>query len=1078
MASRLVPADHLNVDLVLDDDDTDMPSTATASPVGAGHSKIPLPLSKISTAAQDPHPSAHQGQGPPPSRIPKAVSPERLTPSAEVSQGSGKKSPFVQGGDSVGATFVRRLSPPALSGKTLRNDGADGKTWTKNKRRFSEERPADYVVPISIDLDEELAAKVEQMRRRDYENSQAEDDRRIRQPSAAVMSPSRIPVAAEYLGIKSHSSSSSSSTRVSPVRQTSPPRKLMGGRERSRSTELVGHESVVSSSTRQRISSSGLESSSESNCSKIPLPRSCRSSPARNVPTVGWSFSPERMLAAEGDKVKGAENNGRADTTVKKGKMCEAFVMTGDRMINLAKTPANTEFKSKHHKLTEPSAADQNWTNEPSVARRALVRNSKSEEQLLDANPDELDQDLPLEDVSGSANTLLGTSGLEALEPEESPPPRPTQPKPQQQLKQDRHQQQLVLETMGSPETENHSLLGSMSEQYNAESVLKMSASQSSSSSPDTPEWSLLESYHKNNNNGEHNRPFPPYPGERGADESSSCGNRVVISIGDKERQLSSGTGASPSRNGATTAMLDNNDDDDEESPYATPIDSLSSPSHPLPPLAHLSGNHQSPSPSSQSASQRNSIVSNNSSEDESDMDSLHSYHPPVKVVDVPSAVRLAKRLYALDGFKKTDISRHLSKNTDYNHVVAEKYLKFFDFDGLSLDAALRTFLGHFCLTGETQERERVLAHFSRRYLECNPRQWRFRSHDAAHTLTCAIMLLNSDLHGDGVTSRRKMTCAEFVENLAELNDGADFDRDLLRAIYVNIRDKPIPWADADERRGASDGGESQSGSNSVTRESDSQEQVRQKQMQQSMNLGSDAGGYNPFLTLPAAVGAEGGQASVEYKTGYVMRKSCCDAGGKKTKMGKRSWRMFFVSLHDLVLYCFRDEKSARAPGALADPRAAIRVHHALAVRAADYTKKQFVFRLHTADRAQYLFQTVDEKELLKWIDALNHVVASLSSPQLPAAVSSSTTFERPLLPSGRSRLSAEEQQVSHEKQLRQLRQELETVLEEDTAASAASGGRRKHQNMLAVQKRLEYLRFEIMRYETYVLTLRTKTSN
>lgn len=33
------------------------------------------------------------------------------------------------------------------------------------------------------------------------------------------------------------------------------------------------------------------------------------------------------------------------------------------------------------------------------------------------------------------------------------------------------------------------------------------------------------------------------------------------------------------------------------------------------------------------------------------------------------------------------------------------------------------------------------------------------------------------------------------------------------------------------------------------------------------------------------------------------------------------------------------------------------RVHHALASRAGDYTKKRFVFRLRCADGAQYLFQ-------------------------------------------------------------------------------------------------------------------------
>lgn len=47
---------------------------------------------------------------------------------------------------------------------------------------------------------------------------------------------------------------------------------------------------------------------------------------------------------------------------------------------------------------------------------------------------------------------------------------------------------------------------------------------------------------------------------------------------------------------------------------------------------------------------------------DDSDVDSLHSYHYSPKAVDLPSAIRLAKRLFGLEGFKKSDVSRHLSK--------------------------------------------------------------------------------------------------------------------------------------------------------------------------------------------------------------------------------------------------------------------------------------------------------------------------------------------------------------------------------------------------------------------------------
>ncbi len=53
--------------------------------------------------------------------------------------------------------------------------------------------------------------------------------------------------------------------------------------------------------------------------------------------------------------------------------------------------------------------------------------------------------------------------------------------------------------------------------------------------------------------------------------------------------------------------------------------------------------------------------------------------------------------------------------------MVADEYLKYFNFEKSTLDESLRQFLQQFSLSGETQERERVLVHFSRRYLDCNP---------------------------------------------------------------------------------------------------------------------------------------------------------------------------------------------------------------------------------------------------------------------------------------------------------------------------------------------------------------------
>lgn len=122
---------------------------------------------------------------------------------------------------------------------------------------------------------------------------------------------------------------------------------------------------------------------------------------------------------------------------------------------------------------------------------------------------------------------------------------------------------------------------------------------------------------------------------------------------------------------------------------------------------------------------------------------------------------------------------------------MADEYLKYFQFEKMTLDESLRQFLKQFALSGETQERERVLVHFSKRYLDCNPGT--LNSQDAVHTLTCAIMLLNTDLHGQNIG--RKMTCSEFIDNLSELNDGENFPKDVLKHLYQAIKGHPLEWA-------------------------------------------------------------------------------------------------------------------------------------------------------------------------------------------------------------------------------------------------------------------------------------------
>lgn len=74
-----------------------------------------------------------------------------------------------------------------------------------------------------------------------------------------------------------------------------------------------------------------------------------------------------------------------------------------------------------------------------------------------------------------------------------------------------------------------------------------------------------------------------------------------------------------------------------------------------------------------------------------------------------------------------------------------------------------------------------------------------------------------------------------------------------------------------------------------------------------------------------------------------------------------------------------------------------------------DYSKRQHVFRLRTANYGEQLFQTSEPSEVAKWVKAINYVAAAFSTPVLPAPVGSSSgtmIFYRPSLPSSPTTLS------------------------------------------------------------------------
>ncbi|XP_025025605.1 PH and SEC7 domain-containing protein 2 [Python bivittatus] len=409
---------------------------------------------------------------------------------------------------------------------------------------------------------------------------------------------------------------------------------------------------------------------------------------------------------------------------------------------------------------------------------------------------------------------------------------------------------------------------------------------------------------------------------------------------------------------------------------------------------------------------------------------------------DSEAAKRLAKRLYNLEGFKHCDVARQLGKNNEFSKMVAEEYLRFFDFTGLTLDKALRTFLKAFPLMGETQERERVLIHFSRRYCHCNPQE--STSEDGIHTLTCALMLLNTDLHGHNIG--KKMSCQQFTANLDGLNDGKDFAKDLLKALYNSIKNEKLEWAiDEDELR------------KSLS------ELVDDKFGASAKKITRIVDGSNPFLDAPQA------QNAVTYKHGILTRKTHADMDGKRTPRGRRGWKKFYAVLKGTILYLQKDEYKPDKDLSEVDLKNAIRIHHALATKASDYSKKSNVLKLKTADWRVFLFQAPSKGEMLSWILRINLVAAIFSAPAFPAAICSMKKFCRPLLPSSSTKLCQEEQLQSHENKMRQIADELtehklHPVVKCLNSKEAEEYRLKEH-----------YLIFEKTRYETYINLLCAK---
>uniref|UniRef100_UPI0037E79659 PH and SEC7 domain-containing protein 1-like isoform X3 n=1 Tax=Semicossyphus pulcher TaxID=241346 RepID=UPI0037E79659 len=205
------------------------------------------------------------------------------------------------------------------------------------------------------------------------------------------------------------------------------------------------------------------------------------------------------------------------------------------------------------------------------------------------------------------------------------------------------------------------------------------------------------------------------------------------------------------------------------------------------------------------------------------------------------------------------------------------------------------------------------------------------------------------------------------------------------------------------------------------------------------------------------------------YKNGFLVRKVHADSDGKRTPRGKRGWKTFYAILKGLILYLQKGEYRPDKQLSEEDLKNAVSIHHSLAMKASDYSKRPNVFYLRTADWRVYLFQAPNAEQMQSWITRINTVAAMFSAPPFPAAIGSQKKFSRPLLPGTMSKLSEEEQVRSHETRFRALSTELAEL------RSYPPDRKVKGRELEEYRQRDEYLEFEKTRYGTYVMLLRAK---
>ncbi|KAJ1984234.1 hypothetical protein H4R34_000794 [Dimargaris verticillata] len=143
----------------------------------------------------------------------------------------------------------------------------------------------------------------------------------------------------------------------------------------------------------------------------------------------------------------------------------------------------------------------------------------------------------------------------------------------------------------------------------------------------------------------------------------------------------------------------------------------------------------------------------------------------------------------------KTELGTLLARKDGFHEALLQTYMSTLDFENQPLDIALRVLLGQLHLPKETQQIDRIIHGFAKRYHESNPQL--FESADTVYALAFSLMLLHTDAHN--VHVKHKMTKDQYVKMAREMDSSVTVPTEVLDILYDNITSLQFVYADQSE---------------------------------------------------------------------------------------------------------------------------------------------------------------------------------------------------------------------------------------------------------------------------------------